>query len=244
METGPYVGDEDRKLEEDAAQGRLVGLFSVPFFKGRLDLDHEQVAQDCKDSCERSTTEGDARYTNYFDETARAELYKAQWWSSFRKQVFDTYRKYQRLVNGVEVTEDDYIHFFAWASWYRLDDCHSSHVHHMNYVSGTYYPLAGEIAAPIRFVSPHDMASIVFIPGDCGEVVHEDFYLRGLRHNHLDATCYPSTGDILLWPSYVPHDVDSGRKIQAPEDYERIAISFNLAHYPMGGVNEDERYGA
>jgi hypothetical protein len=66
--------------------------------------------------------------------------------------------------------------------------------------------------------------------------------VNGLEHNHLSARCQPSTGDVLLWPAYVPHAIDSGRKLNCADDYERVAISLNISHQPKGYVNEGDHF--
>lgn len=224
-------------------KAQIAPLFSVPIYRGNLDLPHEVVADDCKKSCDRAKdTGGNASYTNFFDREARNLLYQATWWQRFKKQVFSAYEFFQAAANGGSVHPDDYFFMFAWANYYQLDDVHHTHIHHQAMVSGTYYARVNEVGAPIRFINPHDMANMLFSPDNSNVETYHGFEIAGAPHNHTEAVYYPKTGDILLWPAFVPHAIESGRQQGAGQDYERVSISFNLSHWNMQQRNEDELY--
>jgi len=219
------------------AEGQIIPVFATPFLQGQMDLPHDEIAIDCRRLVGKvKALAGDDRgrnYTTYFDEDVRTETHSLEWFKTFSDICKDTYISYiQNMLNiPVSHLSRNDIHLFAWINVYNGEHAHETHNHTNCKMSGTYYPKADETSQPIKFYSPALMA--VSGQQQTDRPVTRDGLERiefmGTNGHESEMSVYPSTGEFLLWPSYLQHAVPAitdGR----PTDYERISISFNLWH--------------
>ena len=102
-----------------------------------------------------------------------------------------------------------------WVNILGEDGYHSGHIHPGSILSGTVYIAVPEGAGEIRFEDPR-LAMMMAAPplkDDVAEDARRFVYVS------------PSPGDILMWESWLRHEVMPSRT----ED-PRISISFNFAH--------------
>lgn len=230
----PQFNDPREPKFQPTFEGRVIPLFATPIFRGWIDLPHETVANDVrrlvKKSLDRHGAEDKERnYTTYFDDDLRQETEELDWFTSFANQIKDTYVLYIMDAFGQDVRKlnRNDIHLFAWVNHYRNPHQHEVHNHVNSYISGTYYVRAQEKCQPIKFWSPNLMAQ--FSHGCVDQPIERDGYnTQGTEVTETEAHFYPRDGEFLLWPSYLQHAVPP--IYDAPDDYERISISFNLKH--------------
>lgn len=229
-----------------ASECEQLDLFSIPFLRGNLrDMDLDVVQQDCRDlvskAKERYPDENDKNYTTYFDEDLRQEMVKLPWYKEFSEQIKDTYIQFINTCYGQDVggLKRSDLHLFAWVSVYNKPHQHSSHNHINAYMSGTWYVKCDDESQPIKFENPNRaMAHALNLP--VMEWGHPDIpnsKLVGSANFHDEVEFEPQQNQFLLWPSMLMHSVPLLQ--DAPADYERIAISFNL-HHPIGVPNQNE----
>jgi uncharacterized protein (TIGR02466 family) len=211
-------------------------IFPTPFLRGELDLPHELVAQDCRKMIDFTASRDDEprrNYTTYFDQEARVQLLDYNWYNTFSNVIKDTYIQFinQQWHHDVSYISRHDIHLFSWISLYSRDDFHDFHNHVNSLLSGTYYVLAEDDAQPIKFLNP----SICTIAGHKARDGDMENFAdmwgttsTGTTGTQSDLIIHPRTGQFCMWPSYLLHGV--GGESNLPEDYERIALSFNLMH--------------
>lgn len=230
----PPVMEPNSESQFQPTSGEVIPLFATPIFRGELQLDHNQVAQDVRrivgKSRERHGKDDVARnYTTYFDYDLREETERLPWFTEFANQIKDTYVLYIRDTFGqnVEHLSRHDIHLFAWINHYKEPHQHEVHNHVNCNISGTYYVHTQETCQPIKFWSPNLMAQ--FSHGVVDQSIQRDGYdTQGTEQVETEAHFYPTNGQYLLWPSYLQHAVPPIYNVG--EEYERISISFNLKH--------------
>ena len=100
----------------------------------------------------------------------------------------------------------------CWANVCGVGASHRMHSHPNNYLSGVYYVQAPPGANTINFHDPRPQASIIRPP------------VTQLTGQNTDQVVVEVTeGTLLIFPSYMPHSVDSNDSSEL-----RISISFNL----------------
>lgn len=101
-----------------------------------------------------------------------------------------------------------------WVNVMDRGSIHSAHIHPHSVVSGTYYVEVPEGAADIRFEDPR-LAMMMAAPPKKE---------RARRQNQSFARVSPKAGTLLLWESFLRHEVlpNSARG-------KRISVSFNYA---------------
>jgi uncharacterized protein (TIGR02466 family) len=234
----------DWKAASDCEQ---LDLFSIPFLRGQFkEIDLETVKQDCRDLVAEARKEHhndfSKNYTTYFDEHLRHKMTQLPWYKEFSEQVKDTYIQFINTCYSQEVShlKRSDLHLFAWISVYNEPHQHTSHNHINSYMSGTWYVKTGEEESqPIKFENPNRaMAHALNLP--VNEWGREDIpnakFIGGANY-HDEIEFYPNEGQFLMWPSPIMHSVPP--LINAPDGYERIAISFNL-HHPVDVHNQNE----
>lgn len=100
---------------------------------------------------------------------------------------------------------------------------HSAHIHPHSAISGTYYVSVPEGASAIRFEDPRH-AMMMAAPTRRADAQ---------RRNQPFIQLAPAAGDVLLWESWLRHDVP----VNHAED-ERVSISFNYAHVDDSQQND------
>lgn len=89
---------------------------------------------------------------------------------------------------------------------------HTAHIHPHSVISGTYYVAVPKGASAIRFEDPR-LAMMMAAPPRKP---------RAGRDNRSFVTCEPKPGTVLLWESWLRHEVPENRA-----QSERISVSFN-----------------
>lgn len=100
-----------------------------------------------------------------------------------------------------------------WFNINRVGSYHGKHIHRNSYLSGVYYIKASDKSAPICFDDPKlplRMFEVDSNPDSPYMIEYKEFF--------------PESGKLLLFPSYLQHEV----KQQIHENDERISISFNI----------------
>lgn len=216
-------------------------IFPTPLLRGEINLNHEEVVEDCISLIEDiKQVESDPKryYTNYFFEENRLRMTELPWYTSFANQVKDTYVQYQQQQFGRQVnhlTRHD-IHLFAWVSVWEDDIYHPYHSHQDSQVSGTYYPI-NESGQGIKFMSPaYHSAWIQTKKPDEGDTNFPNAIGIGQAGSHTEMIFIPTDGETLMWPSNMLHCVEPRNG-----DFKRVAISYNLKHNePIDSTGDGE----
>lgn len=230
----PVMSDTKDTYFQPARHQDIIPLFSTPMFRGYMELNHDVIAEDVrqlvKKAYDRHGEQDISRnYTTYFDDDLREETEQLPWYNDLANILKDTYILYIRDCFGQDVAKlnRNDIHLFAWVNHYKTPHQHEVHNHVNSYISGTYYVKTQEVCQPIKFWSPNLMAQ--FAHNCVDQKIQRDGYdIQGTEMVESEAHFYPTDGQFLLWPSYLQHAVPP--IYDAPEDYERISISFNLKH--------------
>lgn len=101
-----------------------------------------------------------------------------------------------------------------WVNVLEPGGHHAPHIHPHSVISGTYYVSVPKGAAAIRFEDPRHAMMMAAPPRK--PKAHAD--------NKPYLAIAPKVGDVLLWESWLRHDVPMNRA-----DTERVSISFNYA---------------
>jgi len=218
------------------ADAEELGLFSIPFLRGYLPLDHDHVAQECRKFVDTIKTQypndTQRNYTTYFDDEIRTKMHNSPWFKDFSDIIKDTYIKfiYGSFGKQVDHLKRSDIHLFAWISVYNKPHQHETHNHVNSLISGTYYVKRPDDGQPIKFQNPNLLANFGHQTVDKPQPSNDKTMTPiGVPSSHGEVMFYPNDGEFLLWPSYILHSVPSYYD-KVGDDYERIAISFNLKH--------------
>jgi uncharacterized protein (TIGR02466 family) len=103
-----------------------------------------------------------------------------------------------------------------WINVMDRGGAHAGHIHPHSAISGTYYVALPKGAAAIRFEDPR-LAMMMAAPPRRANAA---------RTNQSFVTVAPKPGTLLLWESFLRHDVPPNA---APNTAKRISVSFNYA---------------
>ena len=150
-------------------------------------------------------------YTSYHDNDFNDKMKDGQ---PFRKQMEEDMTELSRYFLRERGAKESIIErgkLGYWYSMYYARQDHHLHSHPGALCAGTYYPYANERSAEIRFRNPNYTM-----------ISHADKWNRdiGLVHHHK-----PITGQMLVWPCWLEHEVRVEEDVR--DDEERIAISWN-----------------
>jgi uncharacterized protein (TIGR02466 family) len=112
-------------------------------------------------------------------------------------------------TNGKRILLDS-----IWINVMEQGGVHSAHIHPHAIISGTYYVSVPKGAAAIRFEDPRLPMMMAAPPKK----------ERAARHNRTFVSVTPKPGTVLLWESFLRHDVPPNNARG-----KRISISFNYA---------------
>jgi uncharacterized protein (TIGR02466 family) len=101
-----------------------------------------------------------------------------------------------------------------WINILNQGGIHSGHIHPHAVISGTYYVTVPDRASAIKFEDPRLPLMMAAPPR------HE----KARTHNRSFVTLAPKSGTLLLWESWLRHEVPMNRGRG-----ERISISFNYS---------------
>lgn len=108
---------------------------------------------------------------------------------------------------------------FPWCALYVAGTDHSAHVHEDSIVSGVYYSQAPHGSSPLVFSDPRGGSSME----TSGQKAQTFMPAAPFHHQYH---FYPKAGDMIIFPSYLVHQVPPN-SIEAA-DSPRIAWPFNL----------------
>ena len=234
VEARPNPVDEQQIPEGyQPAEAEVLQLFSIPFLRGQLNLDTDEIAQSCRDLLSE-VEQGDVgqEYTTYFNEDARIKMHDTEWFKDFSNKIKDSYITFiaNMFQTPVAHLSRNDIHLFAWVNRYTGPHQHSSHNHVNSHISGTYYVKTEKSDQPIKFYSPNLMSNANHLAVDRG-MQKEGFpnmVFEGVAGVDSSIQVHPIDDEFLFWPSYILHSVEPTHSFI--EDYERISISFNLKY--------------
>lgn len=109
-----------------------------------------------------------------------------------------------------------------WVNVLHPGGHHAAHIHPNSAVSGTYYAALPQNASAIRFEDPRH-AMMMSAPQRSADA-------RDINRPFI--TLAPSEGDVLLWESWLRHDVPVNRASEP-----RLSISFNYSHVDDEGAD-------
>ena len=228
-------------VQYEPAEGHIMPMFSTPFLRGHLDLDIEKVAESCRQLVgEVEQGNVSTEYTTYFDETARKAMHEQEWFFDFSNKIKDSYVAYCSNVFNIPFghLERDAIHLFAWISIYKGPHQHAMHNHVNSHVSGTYWVKTEKSNQPIKFNNPNmgAIANHLAVDRPIEKEEYPNIVFDGVEGCDSAFHYDPQEGEFMFWPSYIMHSVEPTQEII--EDYERIAISFNLKHWQVIDNND------
>ena len=236
IETIPHMPElNDIPKEYIPAQAEVLQLFSIPFLRGKLDLDTDLIAKSCRELID-DVEDGDVsrEYTTYFDEDVRTKMHETEWFKEFSDKIKDSYITFiaNMFHTPVSHLKRSDIHLFAWINRYTGPHMHSSHNHVNSHISGTYYVETEQSDQPIKFWSPNLMGNANHLAVDRG-MEKEGFpnmVFDGVAGVDSTIQVYPVNDEFLFWPSYIMHSVEPTNNQNGIAHYERISISFNLKY--------------
>jgi uncharacterized protein (TIGR02466 family) len=234
------------------ARLEVLNVFPTPFARGILDIDLDQVVEDCRNLVaevhERCPDNNGQNYTTYFDQDLREIMHEYEWFKEFSDRIKDTYIDFisRTFESRIEHLSRSDIHLFSWVNRYEGHHHHEIHNHVDSFISGTWYIKAAK-TSPIKFLSPNLMATFSHKTED-RMIKREGFpniEFNGVNGVDQEFCLFPLDGEFLMWPSYMQHTVPANYE-PVDDKYERISLSFNLKHKEIITDNEtghDMSYG-
>ena len=171
-----------------------------------MSIDNTQIELYVRDSLEQID-----EYTTYYNNDFNKKVVEGMPFKDiFENAAISMCRDFLEMRNApMEKYEGAKLYY--WFSVYTTGESHCLHQHPSTAVAGTYYPYADEDSTPIRFRNPASDVVMMSEPYAKPDLI---------RWDHR-----PETGDILVWPPWLEHQVGAQKEI--PYSRARIAISFN-----------------
>ena len=120
----------------------------------------------------------------------------------------------KQILDKLTAVRDSHYITHMWAHITPPRHRHMIHTHPNSFLSGTLYVKTPKDCAPVLFSDPRPAVPIL-VPE----------YREYNRNNCGTYTVQPQRGDLLIFPSWLPHGVDEG---ECGDDEERIVIAFNV----------------
>jgi uncharacterized protein (TIGR02466 family) len=120
----------------------------------------------------------------------------------------------QDALDFFQVVRDDHYISNMWANITDRNHRHMAHMHPNCFLSGTFYVRTPENCGPIIFTDPRPSARVI-----------EPDYFSTNDYNSGTCSIIPRAGEMLIWPSWLPHGVEIG---ESPIGEDRISIAFNI----------------
>jgi len=201
----------------------IENLFVTPVYKAPLGGDHGAALRAQLEALTLSLAEDDAAGQAWCDDndypgyTSYGSLNDLPW-------RFPEFKSLQTAIDTHVVRFADHVQFDLdgralslenmWVNLLVPGGHHAAHIHPHSVVSGTYYVTLPEGAASIRFEDPRLAMMMAAPPRRTGcDRAFQSFVKLA-----------PSPGDVVLWESWLRHDVPINNG-----DDDRISISFNYA---------------
>jgi len=130
------------------------------------------------------------------------------------------------ILNFYRVVRDDHYISAMWANITTQNNKHMLHIHPNSYLSGIIYVKAPLNCGNTTFSDPRPAARMM-----------EPDYYEFNNNNSGVFRIKPSKGDILFWPSWLPHGVEKGSN----QGTDRVVVAFNVmikgrATYPTNRI--------
>jgi uncharacterized protein (TIGR02466 family) len=209
------LGSEMAKVRQlfvtSVYEASLAGATDFAAFNGELEAACRMMAAEDRAGRAWSRAHGFGGYTSY---ASLADLVtRATAFAVLKRRLAGHVRAFAsdlRLDLGRRTLVLDSL----WVSLLRRGAPHGGHVHPLSVISGTYYVAVPAGAGGLRFEDPRQPLMMAAPPSkaDAGEA-----------HSRY-VTFAPRIGDILLWESWLRHEVVSGTA-----KADRISVSFNYA---------------
>ena len=205
------------EIHTKKTDGELISLFSTPIVNTNIGREFTEEEMDCFANIliEKNEKEGMQNHQSkdryLFDNTFAEELYEIQKFCEHHlKQYLEEVEGVDTDLAGLRITQ-------SWLNKNKPSESHHPHIHRNSYLSGVFY---------IRCL-PNDHINLV----NCikGSYHNMEFSQEKVTEwNSNGAIVSVKKGDLILFPSWVPHHVD----INETKETERISLSFNT--FPIG----------
>ena len=200
----------------------LISLFSTPIVKTNIGRNFTKLETDCFQNISVTAYKEKERMTNHqsenrylFDNTFAEELKDIkEFCESQLKDYLENIEGVDTDLVGLRITQ-------SWLNKNKPGESHPPHAHQNSYLSGVLYISC----------LPND--HIVFnnrLYRMCNDMKFP--IKRTTIWNSAGAIVNVKEGDLIIFPSWVPHYVD----VNETKDVDRISLSFNT--FPIGEMGE------
>jgi len=186
----------------------------------RAELDHEALRAELEEACHALALDDEAGQkwcakNGYPGYTSYASLNDLPWrFPAFKvltklidKQVTEFAKILEFDLGGGKLKMDS-----LWVNILPEGGFHAAHIHPNSVISGTYYVAIPKGASALRLEDPRHAMMMAAPPKK----------IKAREENRAFVSIRPAPGTLLLWESWLRHDVPMNQSTQ-----ERISISFN-----------------
>ena len=192
----------------------LFTYFPHPIFQYKLDnyenhnKEYSQYIYDLQkeDSKGQKLSNVNGWHSPFFDLSSR-ETVGYKFLMKIQPYIADVFKSYGWVFNPQKVKCSG-----MWAIINKKGNFNTEHIHPNSNLSGAYYVSAPKNCGKFKVVNPHSISRDKFPPRENPNEL-----------NRLVAEHEIEEGDLLIFPSYLPHSV-----LPNQSDDDRIVISFNI----------------
>ena len=192
----------------------LFTYFPHPIFQYKLDnyenhnKEYSQYIYDLQkeDSKGQKLSNVNGWHSPFFDLSSR-ETVGYKFLMKIQPYIADVFKSYGWVFNPQKVKCSG-----MWAIINKKGNFNTEHIHPNSNLSGAYYVSAPKNCGKFKVVNPHSISRDKFPPRENPNEL-----------NRLVAEHEIKEGDLLIFPSYLPHSV-----LPNQSDEDRIVISFNI----------------
>ena len=192
----------------------LFTYFPHPIFQYKLDnyenhnKEYSQYIYDLQkeDSKGQKLSNVNGWHSPFFDLSSR-ETVGYKFLMKIQPYIADVFKSYGWVFNPQKVKCSG-----MWAIINKKGNFNTEHIHPNSNLSGAYYVSAPKNCGKFKVVNPHSISRDKFPPRENPNEL-----------NRLVAEHEIEDGDLLIFPSYLPHSV-----LPNQSDEDRIVISFNI----------------
>lgn len=190
----------------------MVSLFATPVFLSHIT--DEKIIDDATDNILKlkEKTPGVQRYGGWVTDD---NLQKLPEFSSLSNVLLDAGKV---ALDEMTIKRDSHYISCMWANTAPIGTAHGEHVHSNSIYSGVLYLRTPEGAGPTLFSDPRPVVNMLRPDYE----KPSPMYL-GARWGQL-----PKKGDLIIFPSWLPHSVETVPKNETLGDDARISLSFNI----------------
>ena len=195
-------------------EGNILSYFAHPIFRYKLQNyeDHNkeltkyiyQLYADDKEGVKKTNING--WHSKSFD-FSNKESAAFKFFNETQAYVADVFKKYGWLYDHNKIVCNS-----MWSIINKKDNFNIEHTHPNNYLSGSYYVKAPKDCGRFLATNPHTLNRDKF-PKQANRT----------EFNRNVAAINVAEGDLLIFPSYLPHFVEPNKS-----DEDRIVVSFNI----------------